>query len=109
MYDILHFIFFLAEINNMATTTPTIQCFQGEPYQNADGVWLCPSTVDTTTTNTQGGSGGLLTNPTNTDPTKTTATVNIFSLQSIYDWITAHPYITLGGGALILYFLFFRK
>jgi hypothetical protein len=89
--------------------TPDIQCYQGTPVWNGSQ-WVCP-------TDTQGSfplPDGTIVKPVDTTakpqaPAVITNNTSIpTSLTGLVDWVKGHPYILIGGAALLVWLLFFR-
>lgn len=92
----------------MASTTGTCNCFTGKAVIDANGNCTCVSDYSL------GGAGGLLpkvVNNTSTVPATTATTVTNWFVniaESVTTFAKDHPYILIGGAALLYWFLFMR-
>lgn len=92
----------------MANKTADCSCLTGTAQVDASGNCTCINTY------TLGGAGGLLpkvVNNTSMVPATTTTTVTnwfVSITQSVATFAKDHPYILIGGAALLYWFLFMR-
>jgi hypothetical protein len=85
-----------------STIPPAIECFVGTPRWDGSK-WVCPSDLTTS-----GGDQPPFQKP-NPQPLRVqpvSPTINIFASGGLLAWVRAHPYLILGGAALLYWLLF---
>ena len=93
----------------MGYTEPQVNCLTGTPYQRPDGTWTCLDNIGDTGGYPLGISSkrGLteyvyVTQPA---PVQTLPAISV-TANSLVEWVKGHPYIVLGGLALLFYLFF---